>query len=524
MIPVIAAIVAALLGVGVTYSLLSSQNKAREAEAKTAVADAKTSLADAQKKLLEVDSNLAERAHKLQIEAREEVQREMQRLRETIERETADRRNEVKEAERRLRERESQVERRVKNIDSREKAIDARDAESQKRHEEAALLVEKQKSELERVAQLPVAEARDILLHRIEEESRAEMSRVARRIEDEMREEAEARARKVLALTMQRCAVDQTGETSVSVVQLPSDDLKGRIIGREGRNIRTFEQLSGTDLIIDDTPEAVVVSCFEPLRREVARLALTSLVNDGRIHPARIEDMLNKAKLDVQQKMREAADKATTEVHVRLPKPLMDVFGRLLYRTSYGQNMLSHSMEVATFAGILAAEIGANADVARRAGLLHDIGKALDHEHEGTHIELGTELLKKHKENDHVVRAAMEHHNDVANMSCVESVLVQIADAMSSSRPGARRENVETYIKRLQNLEAIADSFDGVEKAFAIQAGREVRIIVRPEVLDDLSSLRLARDVAGRIQDEMTYPGEIKVTVIRETRSVDYAK
>jgi ribonuclease Y len=347
---------------------------------------------------------------------------------------------------------------------------------------------------------------------------------VARRIEEEAREKAEERARKIVCLAIQRCAVDQTAETAVAVVPLPSDEIKGRIIGREGRNIRTFEQLSGTDLIIDDTPEAVVVSCFEPMRREIARLALTALVNDGRIHPARIEDMLNKAKTDVQQKMREAADKATTEAHVRLPKPLMEVFGRLLYRTSYGQNMLSHSMEVATFAGTLAAEIGANAEVARRAGLLHDIGKALDHEHEGTHIELGTELLKRHKESDHVIRAAMEHHNDVASMSCVEAVLVQIADAMSSSRPGARRENVETYIKRLQNLEAIADSFEGVEKAFAIQAGREVRIIVRPEVVDDLSSLRLARDVAGRIQDEMTYPGEIRVTVIRETRSVEYAR
>lgn len=517
MLYIIAAVVAALLGVGVTYVLLSAKGQSRDAEAKA-------TLAESERRLLAADSDLAERAHRIQLEAREEVQREMQRLRETIERETADRRNEVKDAERRLRERESQMERRVKNLDAREKTIDSRDQDSQRKYDEAIQYVEKQKHELERVAQLPQNEAREILLHRVEEESRAEMSRVARRIEEEMREEAEARARKVLALTMQRCAVDQTGETAVSVVQLPSDDLKGRIIGREGRNIRTFEQLSGTDLIIDDTPEAVVVSCFEPMRREIARLALTSLVNDGRIHPARIEDMLNKAKSDVQQKMREAADKATTEAHVRLPKPLMEVFGRLLYRTSYGQNMLSHSMEVATFAGTLAAEIGADADVARRAGLLHDIGKALDHEHEGTHIELGTELLKRHKENDHVIRAAMEHHNDVASMSCVEAVLVQIADAMSSSRPGARRENVETYIKRLQNLEAIADSFEGVEKAFAIQAGREVRIIVKPEVVDDLSSLRLARDVAGRIQDEMTYPGEIRVTVIRETRSVEYAR
>jgi ribonuclease Y len=510
-------VVAALLGVVVTYALVSAKNKSLDAESKAA-------LADAERRALAADTNIEARHKELQIEAREEVQREMQRLRETIERETADRRNEVKEAERRLRDREVQLERRVKNLDGREKSIEARDVESQRKHAEVLDLIEQQKVELERVAQLPIQEARDILLLRVEEESRAEMSRVAKRIEEEMREEAEGRARKVLALTMQRCAVDQTAETSVSVVPLPSDDLKGRIIGREGRNIRTFEQLSGTDLIIDDTPEAVVISCFEPMRREIARVALSNLVTDGRIHPARIEDMLNKARADVQQKMREAAEKASTDAHVRLPKPLMDVFGRLLYRTSYGQNMLTHSIEVATFAGIIAAEIGANAEVARRAGLLHDIGKALDHEYEGTHIELGNDLLKRHKEHDHVVRAAMEHHNDVSTMSCVEAVIVQIADAISSSRPGARRENVETYIKRLQNLEKIADDFKGVEKAFAIQAGREVRIIVKPEIVDDLESLRLARDVAQRIQDEMTYPGEIKVTVIRETRSIDYAR
>ncbi|HEX8834480.1 MAG TPA: ribonuclease Y [Abditibacteriaceae bacterium] len=517
LIPIIVAIVAALLGVVITYVVVTAQSKSQAAEAKAAIAEA-------ERRSIAADSNVEARQKELQLEAREEVQREVQRLRETIEKETADRRNEVKEAERRLRERETQIDRRAKNLDGREKSLDSRDAEVQKKLEEAGAVVEQQKHELERVAQLPVAEAREILLQRVEEEARSEMSRVARRIEDEMRDEAEGRARKVLALTMQRCAVDQTAETSVSVVPLPSDELKGRIIGREGRNIRTFEQLSGTDLVIDDTPEAVVISCFEPMRREIARLALANLVSDGRIHPARIEDMLNKARLEVQQKMREAAEKATTEAHVRLPKPLMEVFGRLLYRTSYGQNMLKHSVEVATFSGIIAAEIGADAVVARRAGLLHDIGKALDHEYEGTHIELGTDLLKRHKETDHVIRAAMEHHNDVATMTCVEAVIVQMADAISSSRPGARRENVETYIKRLQNLEKIADSFEGVEKAFAIQAGREVRIIVKPDQVDDLLSLRMARDVAQRIQEEMTYPGEIKVTVIREMRSVDYAR
>jgi ribonuclease Y len=514
---IILILLATVAGVVITYLVISAQYKVRSAEAAAAVAEA-------ERRNQLADTSLESRYKELQVEAREEVQREVQRLRETIERETADRRAELKEGERRLRDRETQLERRIKSLEQRDKTLDEREAEIAARLNEAAQVVVEQKKELERVAQMPVPEAREILLKRVEEESRNEMNRVVNRIEDEMRDEAENRARKVLTMAIQRCAVDQTAESAVAVVPLPSDEMKGRIIGREGRNIRTFEQLSGCDLVIDDTPEAVVVSCFEPMRREIARLALSTLVQDGRIHPARIEEMLNKAKADVQTKMREAAEKATTEAHVRLSKPLMEVFGRLLYRTSYGQNMLKHSVEVSAIAASIAAEIGADVQVCKRAGLLHDIGKALDHEFEGTHIELGEELLRRHREADNVVRAAMEHHNDVASMSSLESVIIQVADAISSSRPGARRENVETYVKRLQNLERIADSFQGVEKAFAIQAGREVRIIVRPDQIDDLLSLRMARDVAQRIQDEMTYPGEIKVTVIRETRSVDYAR
>ncbi len=515
------ALAACLVGVAVTYLVVTAQSKTRAVEVSTA-------LAEAERRSAQADTSIETRHKELQIEAREQVQREVALLRETIEKETADRRQEIKEGEQRLRERESQMERRAKNLDARDKAIEAQEAEAKKHLQEAQLTVQtsrdEQKRELERVARLPVAEAREILLQRVEEEVREEMSRVARRIEESVREDAERNARKVLALAIQRCAVDQTAETAVSVVPLPSDELKGRIIGREGRNIRTFEQLSGCDLIIDDTPEAVVVSCFEPMRREIARLALVNLVNDGRIHPARIEDMLNKARLDVQQRMREAADKATAEAHVRLSKPLLEVFGRLLYRTSYGQNILKHSVEVSGIAASIAAEIGADAQLCKRAGLLHDIGKALDQEHEGTHIELGEELLRRNREPEPVIRAAMEHHMDIGAMTSLEAVIVQIADAISSSRPGARRENVETYIKRLQNLERIGDSFQGVEKTFAIQAGREVRIIVKPDQLDDLLSLRLARDVAQRIQEEMTYPGEIKVTVIREMRSVEYAR
>ncbi|MBV9471007.1 MAG: ribonuclease Y [Abitibacteriaceae bacterium] len=510
------------LVVGVIAGVMLLRGKAEEAKKATTLAEQAT--ADAQRRMADFDTKIETRYKELQLEKRDEVQKEVARLSGVIEKEIADRRSEVKDAERRLRERETQLERRSKNLDAREKSLGQRDAEAQNRLQEAEAIVEQQKQELERVAQLPIAQAREILLQRVEEEARAEIDRLVRQIEEEARDKAEEKARKIIMLAIQRCAVDQTAETAVSVVPLPSDELKGRIIGREGRNIRTFEQLSGCDLIIDDTPEAVVISSFEPVRREIARIALGNLVNDGRIHPARIEDMLNKAKTEVQQRMREAADNASAEANVRLPKPLLEVFGRLLYRTSYGQNILKHSVEVPTIAATIAAELGADVNVAKRAALLHDIGKALDADHEGTHVDLGVELMKRHRESDAVIRAAGEHHLDVGAMTSLESVIVQIADAISSSRPGARRENVETYIKRLQNLERIADSFEGVEKSYAIQAGREVRIVVKPDKVDDLASLRIARDVAQRIQDEMTYPGEIKITVIREMRSVDYAR
>lgn len=486
--------------------------------------EAQSTLGDAQRRLLDVDTDLAKKQKELQLEAREEVQREVSRLREIIEKETAERRQELKDAEARLREREGGLERRGKNLEVREKGVTQKEGDVQVKVEEAGQLVLRQNAALEQVAGLSAAEAKDLLLERVAEEARGAMSHVAHRIEEEARENAEEKARKIIALAIQRCAVDQTSETAVSVVPLPSEDIKGRIIGREGRNIRTFEQLSGADLIIDDTPEAVVVSCFDPVRREVARIALTNLVNDGRIHPARIEEMINRAKTEIQGKMREAAERACTDANVRLPKPIMEVLGRLLYRTSYGQNILHHSVEMSKLAASIAAELGADVQVAKRAALLHDIGKALDHDHEGTHVDLGVELMKRYRESDAVIRAAGEHHMDVTQMTSIESVIVQVADAISSARPGARRENVEIYIKRLENLEKIADSFAGVEKSFAIQAGREVRIVVKPEQVDDLAALRLARDVAQRVQEEMTYPGEIKVTVIRETRAVDFAK
>ena len=523
--------IAGILGVLLGIAAMIALNKSKTLETQTALQEAETARRNAEtaaieaKRLGDESKSLIEaRKRELQLEARETAQVEAVKLRDSIERENAERRQELKDSERRLRDRDSQLDRRAKGLDAKEKTLADRETQIEERTLDIDKLVEEQNRELERVAQLPQGEARELLLTRVAEQTREEMNHVARRIEDEMREESETRARKVITMAIQRCAVDQTAESSVSVVPLPSDDIKGRIIGREGRNIRTFEQLSGCDLIIDDTPEAVVVSSFEPVRREIAKIALANLVNDGRIHPARIEDMLSKAKTEVQQKMREAADRATSDANVRLNKPLMEVFGRLLYRTSYGQNILKHSVEVSTIAANIAAEIGANVLVCKRAGLLHDIGKALDHDQEGTHVDLGVELMRKHKENEAVVIAAGEHHMDPSAMSSLESVIVQIADAISSSRPGARRENVEIYIKRLQALEKIADSFHGVEKSYAIQAGREVRIVVKPDKVDDVSSLQMAREVAQRIQDEMTYPGEIKITVIRETRSVDYAR
>jgi ribonuclease Y len=524
LLPYILAAFCGIIGLAVGWIAfqLKAKTQSAEADAKVQAVTQKEAALDA--KSAEVDASIAARYKELQVESREQVQAEVQRLRETIEKETQERRLEIKETEKRLRERETHLERRARQVEGRDKALNQREEEITKRIEEADQLVARQRDELERVAQLPIAEAREILLKRVEDEATVEMNRVVKRIEDEAQEKAEEKARRIITMAISRCAVDQTAESAVAVVPLPSDELKGRIIGREGRNIRTFEQLAGVDLIIDDTPEAVVISSFEPVRREIARMALSTLVNDGRIHPARIEEVLNKCKTEVDQKMREAAENATTQAKVRLPRGIMEVFGRLLYRTSYGQNILKHSVEVSVLAASIAAELGADVNTCKRAGLLHDIGKALDCDQEGTHIDLGMELLRKHRETEAVITAAGEHHVDVSAMTSLESVIVQVADAISSSRPGARRENVETYIKRLQNLERIADSFEGVEKSYAIQAGREVRIVVRPEKVDDLSSLRMARDVAARIQDEMTYPGEIKVTVIRETRAVDYAR
>jgi ribonucrease Y len=445
-------------------------------------------------------------------------------IRQAAEQEARELRAQVQKLEERINQREEALDRRLQALEQREGELKQHERESHLLREEASALALRQRELLERIGGLSQEDAKQLLLKQLEDDLRLDAARLVKQIEDEARTEADRRARSIVVQAIQRCAVDQVSETTVSVVPLPSDEMKGRIIGREGRNIRTFETMTGVDLIIDDTPEAVVLSAFDPVRRETARVALTSLITDGRIHPGRIEETILKAREEVEEKIREAGELAVLKSGVSgIHTELVRTLGKLRYRTSYGQNVLDHSIEVAHLAATMAAELGADAICARRAGLLHDVGKAVDYEVEGSHLQISVELARKCGESAAVIHAIEAHHGDV-EFGSVEAVLVQVADAISASRPGARREMLETYIKRLQKLENVVDGIPGVEKTFAVQAGRELRIIVRPTEMDDLTAARLARDTAKRIEDEMDYPGQIKVTVIRESRSTEYAR
>ncbi|MBQ9589151.1 MAG: ribonuclease Y [Butyrivibrio sp.] len=512
---VIIAVVATLvISVLVTWFLATSYHK-KVTEGKIGSAEERA------RKIIDEALKTAEdtKREKL-LEAKEEAMK----TRNDLEKEVKDRRNEIQRSERRVQQKEENVEKRSEAIEKKEQSLNAREDALNKKSEEVARLNEQRLQELEKISGLTSEQAKEYLLKIVEDDVKHESAVMIKNMEAEAKEEADKRAKEIVVNAIQRCAADHVSETTISVVQLPNDEMKGRIIGREGRNIRTLETMTGVDLIIDDTPEAVVISGFDPIRREVARIALEKLIVDGRIHPARIEEMVEKAQKEVAAKIKEEGENAAIEAGVHgLHPEVIKILGRMKFRTSYGQNCLKHSVEVAQLCGLLASELGLDVRVAKRAGLLHDIGKAVDHELEGSHIQLGVDICKKYKESQIVINAVEAHHGDVEPQSLI-AVLVQAADTISSARPGARRETLETYTSRLKELEDITNSFKGVDHSFAIQAGREVRVMVVPEQVSDADMVLMARDIAKKIEDEMEYPGQIKVNIIRESRATDFAK